>query len=83
MRRQRLLRVHDNRLRDYAGMNRPAAKKLGYHMPKKIDIMVDGRMSKAKQAKTIVHERVEARLIRRGLSYWQAHKQALRAEQRK
>jgi hypothetical protein len=81
--RYRVKRVYDGTLKDYAGMNRPAARKLGYPMPKKIDIIVDGRMSRAKQAKTILHERVEARLIRRGLPYWEAHKQALRAEGRK
>lgn len=68
-------------LKDYGGMNYYAAKKIGFRpLPKKNEIFVDGSMKKKDIRETVRHEKVEVKHMKRGCSYWTAHKKALRAE---
>jgi hypothetical protein len=68
-------------LKDYAGMNYYAAKALGLsHGPKKKEIWVDDKLPRSVVKKNIVHEVVEAKIMRRGKKYWCAHCLALHAE---
>ncbi len=66
-------------LRDYAGMQPLAAKKLGYDMPPKV-IHIDKDMSYKDKFKTLNHELIEIRKMQQGDSYWNAHKVALEKE---
>lgn len=68
-------------LKDYAGMNREAAKAMGYHpLPRKDEPVVNQSLNRFDTKKTVVHERVEEGLMRSGWPYWKAHNAALRAE---
>ena len=69
---------HD--LKDYGGMNYYAAKHLNFKpIPKKNEILIE-KDNKNFMKSTIVHERIEAELMRKGMSYNQAHKKAIEAE---
>jgi DNA-binding FadR family transcriptional regulator len=62
-------------------MNREAARVMGFHpAPRKGVVLVNATMPCREQRITAVHERVEERLMRSGWSYWDAHREALRAE---
>lgn len=71
-------------LLDYAGMNRPAAESLGFRpKPRQGEVLVASDLPPGEKRRTIRHEEVEAELMRRGYSYWDAHKIALRSERQK
>lgn len=72
-------------LKDYAGMNYYAAKKIGIkHGPGKKTIWLDTRTYEHHPKtlkRNLVHEYVEAETMRKHhCTYWCAHKKALRAE---
>jgi len=72
-------KVPDNKTKDYVGMNDLAAKPLGYKMAKKT-IYIDKNLSTRAKAHTLNHEMIERDLMRKGKTYWQAHKVALKKE---
>ncbi len=67
-------------LADYQGMNKIAAKRLGFIMPKGTDIVVRRGLSKAQRARVVKHEIIEMQEMQAGKSYWAAHRVALRKE---
>ena len=69
-------------LRDYAGMNASAAKAMGFdsYPIKKDEILVDRRLSPEHRKRVIKHEIYEDEHMRKGDSYWDAHKKALHHE---
>jgi len=77
--------VPKNKLKDYAGMNYYAGKAMGYndYPINKNTIIIDASLPKKVRHETIKHEIVEAKLMRKGMSYFEAHKRALQAEKRK
>lgn len=87
MRRIRVRNVSSQRLGKWAGMNPAAGAKLrfrdnkGRRCPERV-ILIDKDMPSGKRRKTVVHERVEYRLMKRGMSYEKAHRLANRAEKR-
>jgi hypothetical protein len=80
--RYRVVGVKPQVLKDYAGMNFHAAHALGFHdvVMHPNMILVDKRLSQKKRKATVRHEEVEDRLMSKGLSYWRAHKYALKHE---
>lgn len=62
-------------LKDYAGMNYYAAKKLGFMpLPKKDEVWVSDNLSYSDRETTIRHEAIEAEKMKGGdTSYWEAH----------
>lgn len=61
----------------YAGMNYYAAKQLGFKpLPEKNEIFVSDDLSKKDQEETIKHEIEEAEKMKKGTSYWEAHRYA-------
>ena len=67
--------------KDYAGMNHYAAKTLGFKpLPKKDEILVADDLTSEERRRTIRHEIVEMDLMKKGLSFWDAHKTALKKE---
>jgi predicted kinase len=81
--RYRVKRVYDGRLKDYGGMHRLIAKQLHFPMPRGADIVIDAQRPQREQRRTIIHEKTELRLMRKGLPYWPAHKAALKAEHKR
>lgn len=69
-------------LDDYAAMNPMAAKAFGFHHIHAGEILVWSGLKGKARRKTIVHEEVEAKLMKRGLPYWKAHEAALKAEKK-
>ena len=68
-------------LKDYAGMNYYAAKEIGFHpCPAKHTVLVDSNLESRWIKRTAKHEIIEAELMKRGYSYWDAHQVALRYE---
>jgi len=67
-------------LRDYAGMNYEVGRLLGFPISEN-SIHVDRSMSGKKLFQTLKHEIVEVNLMKKGLSYWESHCQALIEEQ--
>jgi hypothetical protein len=68
-------------LKDYAGVNDEAAKKLGFHKLPDDTILIDRDMSIKTQYKNLIHEVEEmVRMEKLGDKYWMAHLAALRAE---
>jgi len=75
--------VSDSKLKDYDGMNRPAAKALGYKpIPKQGEVIIRKDLTGLERRRTIHHEAVEANLMSKGQPYWKAHLNALEAEKR-
>jgi hypothetical protein len=76
--------VGNEQLKDYAGMNYHAGKVLGF-IPKlkKNEILIDKKLSKKDKQKTIRHEIIEDKLIKKGMGYFKAHKIALKYENKK
>jgi len=71
-------------LKDYAGMNRPAAEELGFKpLPRKNEILVREDLTGKSREETISHEVREAEDIKKGDTYWQAHSKAIEREERK
>jgi len=68
-------------LHDYAALNPPIAKKLGFKNIKKNEILIDKGMPEETQYKNLIHELVEQELLRDGEAYWPAHLKSLSAEQ--
>lgn len=65
----------------YEGMNRQAAKELGFHpLPRKREIFVNSRYSPTWRRVIKRHEIIESRSMSKGLSYKSAHKIANRYE---
>jgi hypothetical protein len=75
-RKLRIKKVSSRSLVDFAGMNRLAARKLGYKMPKNTDIVVARGMSKRKTGRVIKHEQSEMSDMKKGDSYFAAHRKA-------
>ena len=73
--------VRNRVTRDYTGMNSKAAKSLGFKMPPKM-IYIDKDLPLSTKVTTLNHEIIEVNLMRKGDSYWTAHKKALRRERR-
>ena len=70
-------------LHDYAAMNHEAGNILGFHpLPNKNEILIADDIHGKEKKKTIVHEVTEVLLMRKGLSYWEAHIKALKAEKK-
>lgn len=67
----------------YVGMNYYAARSLRIPFPyPKKTILVRRDLGKRARERTILHEKVEYELMKRGLSYRKAHKIALKAEKK-
>ena len=73
--------VRNRVTRDYVGMNSKAAKSLGFKMPPKT-IYIDKDLPLSTKVTTLNHEIIEVGLMRKGDSYWAAHKKALKRERR-
>jgi len=71
--------VPSKKLKDYAGMNKYAAKSLGYPLKEDI-ILVDESMTREEKNRTIKHEMIERSLMKKGMTYWKAHRIALSKE---
>jgi len=67
--------------RDYVGMNSRAARSLGFKMPPKT-IYIDKDLPLSTKVTTLNHEIIEVNLMKKGDSYWTAHKKALRRERK-
>jgi len=69
-------------LKDYAGMNWHAAKAMGFddYPIKRKEVLIDERLGPKMEHKTVKHEIYEDRHMGGGLSYWDAHKEALKHE---
>jgi len=71
-------------LKDYAGMNDEAARKLGFKRLKDKTILIDKRLPYKDRLRTLRHEIVEMNLMeKKRYSYWKAHKAALKAEHKR
>lgn len=69
--------------RGYVGMNYYAARSLRIPFPhSKKTILVRRDLGKGARKRTIFHEKIEYELMKRGLSYREAHKIALKAEKK-
>jgi len=66
-------------LHDYAGMNPEAARVMGWPDKDKA-IELDKNQDEGVQVKNLVHETVEQEHMKKGMSYHDAHVQALKAE---
>ena len=67
-------------LKDYAGMNYEAAKKIGFPMKKK-EILISRDLSDKARYHTLRHELIERDLmINKKVKYWPAHVRALALE---
>lgn len=65
----------------WAGMNYYAAEYNHTNLhPRPREIFVDKNLKPDDKKKTIVHEKVEAEMMKKGLSYPKAHKIALKVE---
>lgn len=78
----RVAEVDSKELKDYAGMNRDAAKVLGFHMKPGVDIELDKGVSPGKERRNLTHELTEMAEMEKGTQYWNAHLKALKAERR-
>ena len=72
--------VDSSVLKDYAALNPPIAKKLGFKNIKKNEILIDKGMPEETQYKNLIHELVEQELLRDGEAYWPSHLKALKSE---
>jgi len=77
--------VGNSVLKDYAGMNDEAAKKIKFKMNgrnlKDKTILLDKKMSVKRKFKDLKHEVVEMNLMeKKKMPYWNAHLRALKAE---
>jgi hypothetical protein len=79
---RRHVREVGSELKDYAGMNHEAGRVMGFSPnPRPDHILVSKKLTVLDKKKTVVHEKIEEGLMRRGWPYWKAHKAALRAEE--
>ena len=67
--------VPSKKLGDFAGMNPEAAERMGYPEPKDT-FDIDAGMSWELKFRTLVHELREYGKMKKGASYWKAHKYA-------
>lgn len=75
--------VGEKVLKDYAGMNYYAAKAMGFtHKINKNTILIDKNLPKKIKKETIKHEKCEAKLMKHGMKYWNAHIKALKEEKK-
>ena len=77
--------VGDDVLHDYAGMNPEAAKSMGFKLPDGSPmpddvIYLDKKDTATHQTQTLRHELYELGLMRKGMVYFDAHKEALKHE---
>ena len=73
--------VPGNYLKDYAGQNDEAAKKMGFHKLPDDTVLIDRDMPVKSQYRNLLHEVEEmVRMEKLGDKYWTAHLAALRAE---
>jgi hypothetical protein len=74
-------RVGKKVLKDYAGMNREAAKAFGFKpLPQEGEVFVSKELKGKEFRATVKHEIVEQGLMKNGSSYWPAHEKALKSE---
>ena len=74
------VKLVDAELKDYAGMNPLAAKDIGFPIPAN-EIWIDKKLPLLRQYFTLRHESEEMNLMQGGMSYWEAHKKALKIEE--
>jgi hypothetical protein len=80
--------VPTSALKDYAGMNDEIGRKMGFKfngrtLPNRT-IIIDRNLSMDTRIKTLKHELVEMSLMeKKHMSYWNAHKIALKKENKK
>ena len=68
-------------MKDYLGMNPEAAKVFEFNPKPKFDEIFVAPQNKTEMDRTIKHEVIEADLMKNNnMSYWEAHKRALREE---
>ena len=72
--------VPSKQLEDYAGMNPEIGKKMEYPHIKDNEYHIDKDMSNKIKFETLVHEVNETRDMEKGVSYWDAHTEALKDE---
>lgn len=75
--------VPKDRMKDYIGMNYYAARMMGFPFKDKMGIMIRESLSYKDKYETLRHEIDEIELMRKGDSYWVAHKKALSDEHHK
>lgn len=75
-RKLRIKKVNRKSLVDFAGMNKIAARKLGYRMPRNTDIVIVKGLSRKQTGRTIGHEKYEMNQMIKGDNYFTAHKKA-------
>ncbi len=71
--------VSDKVTEDYVGMNPKAGDTIGFEIPKDT-IYIDRNLTYAAKYHTLNHELIEIGLMKKGMSYWIAHKKALKKE---
>jgi hypothetical protein len=75
------IRYIDNKIKGgFIGMNKKAAQELGIHYPHKQNIIEIYKNEEPIMQHTITHEKIEFCLMKKGLTYREAHKIALRYE---
>lgn len=74
--------VPSSRLKDYAGMNPCAAKKMGYKSIGKKEILIDRELPLHTRVRNLRHELIEYHDMKKGKDYFPAHKKALVAERK-
>lgn len=75
--------VSGKKMGQWAGMNSYAARRIGFkHKMKPHEIWIDRNMSKKRIRKTIRHELVERKLMRKGMGYHKAHRIATLSERK-
>ena len=73
--------VPGSRLKDFAGQNDEASKKMGFHKLPDDTVLIDRDMPVRSQYRNLLHEVEEmVRMEKLGQSYWKAHLAALCAE---
>ena len=63
---------------DYAGMNHYAAKSMGFKGCKPKEILIHKGLTAKTKDETLRHELCEIDKMKKGDSYWQAHKHAMK-----
>jgi len=73
----------DNKIKGgFIGMNKKAAQELGIHYPHRQNIIEIYKTEEPIMQHTITHEKIEFCLMKKGLTYHEAHKIALKHERR-
>lgn len=79
----KIINVSTKKMYGYDGMNKDAAKVMGYPWKYNKDaIVIDRNLHGHSRATTELHELVEKNYMDKGLSYWEAHKKATKAEKK-